>query len=659
MSDLRGALGDLSGALQQSSAAPSPAPAAPASAASPFGDVLRDIDLAQSGKGQLPGWTLAKPGAPSPDQGFDSGILGSLAQGAKTMGQNFIDALVAGAQGTSPQVAGNYQLAPQEEQAKFAELGIPSDQQKYVALRDPGTGQMAVYLRNPQMAEGPAAPLGRMLGLGLPEAGIPAVAVPRAASASTQLLQDFQKAGVSPSIPTVGQGIGSRLTANIISKLPVVGGPVANAVGRAASDTGQAADRLAATFGRASNPEEAGTILQSGIGQAAQRFKSDAGDLYDQFRGTIDPATPVGIDNTLAALKGPLDRFPTSPGLGAQITNPRLQQWFQTLAPQTKDVPAVYSSVLDAQGNPILLQAAQKVQTGGKLSFGELSELRSTVGRMLGDPQLIDNIPRADLKSVYAGISQDLGNAAQTAGPQAGAAFNQANQFYKAGIDRMDQLEGLLNGSPEQSFAAINRAAGSGPAANAGLLRTLQQSLAPDQWGNVGAAVIRRLGQPTAGTASALHGASDFSAPSFVTNWNKLSDAAKDTLFGANQAGSTREGLESLARVADAQKQLARFSNPSGTGSHVLGGMLAEHALDFASHPVKTVLGLLGGRAASQALMSPTFARWLYQAPASIVQAPSWMVGAQRSLANLNQLSRIDPRLAPVAQSLSGTQPGQ
>ena len=42
----------------------------------------------------------------------------------------------------------------------------------------------------------------------------------------------------------------------------------------------------------------------------------------------------------------------TITSFGAQITNPKLQSFFQTLAPNEKEIPAVYSSVLDAQGNP-------------------------------------------------------------------------------------------------------------------------------------------------------------------------------------------------------------------------------------------------------------------------------------------------------------------
>jgi hypothetical protein len=142
-------------------------------------------------------------------------------------------------------------------------------------------------------------------------------------------------------------------------------------------------------------------------------------------------------------------------------------------------------------------------------------------------------------------------------------------------LSQIEQVEPLLSRSPEQAFAAVNRAAGTGPAANAGLLQTLQSSLTPGQWGNVGSAVIRKLGEASPGSIAeplqGIAGGGGFSAASFLTNWNKLSDAAKDTLFGANTAGSTRDGLEALARVRRIAKATCPLRQPVGLGNACLG----------------------------------------------------------------------------------------
>ena len=169
----------------------------------------------------------------------------------------------------------------------------------------------------------------------------------------------------------------------------------------------------------------------------------------------MDPNAQIPLTNTLEALNGPVDRFPTNPALGQQITNPKLQSLFQTVAPKTTTVPPVFSSLIDQSGNPMLVQAAQKIQSGGSLTVPELKEFRSFIGRAMGEPQLVDNMPRADLKHIYGAMSQDLEGAANAAGPGAARAFEAANSYYRAGQSRIAQLEPLLNGSREQSFAAI------------------------------------------------------------------------------------------------------------------------------------------------------------------------------------------------------------
>lgn len=651
------ALFDLTGALKT-------APPMPMVASEPATGVdaaLSDMNAA------------AQPQQPKISTLLPAGQEPKRANPIAAMGMGLIDALAGGAQGVYPQVTSGHQLAPQAEQDFFAEMGHPRDTTKFVALRDPGTQQYAIYHRTPQMEASGATGIGRVLAYGaLPETGIPNTGMAAAPTASQALLQDFAKAAVPASIPAVGQGIGSRLAANVISKVPFFGGPVQEAAAKAIAGTGSAAERLAGGLGEAINPEQAGRAIQAGIQgfakgpapagmtaaeiiaqpTAASSFPAKSAALYDRFWSQIDPAAQVPLSNTLTALKGPLERFPTSPELGAQITNPKLQAFFKTLSPTEKEIPAVYSSVVDQGGNPILMQAAQKLQSGGSLTVDELKELRSTIGRMIGEPTLVSDIPRADLKQVYGAMSEDLHGAAKAAGPQVEQAFNRANQYYKAGIERVDRLEPLLSGSPEQSFAAINRAASTGSSADSGLLRSLQRTMPPDEWGNVGSAVIRRLGEPTAGVKSLAHGG-DFSASSFVTNWNKLSDSAKDTLFGS---GSIRNALDSLVRVADAQKQVARFANPSGTASHTIGaglaGMLAEHFGSLTSHPLEAALGALGGYGASKALMSPGFARWLYAMPQTMAEAPSRSAGMSQAIAALGQLSRLDPRLSGPAQRL-------
>jgi hypothetical protein len=571
---------------------------------------------------------------------------------AASMGEGVMDTLAAGVQGTSPVVGtatgqANYQPASDQDQWTFRETGQVPNQQTQVALRNPATGQYQVYQRNPAMAEGAAPAVGRMLALGVPEGGIPNVA-DQTLSRTQALLQDFQRSGVAPNIPTIAQGPASGYAASIMSKLPGFAGPIVRGTQNMAAQTGNAAERIASGMGQATNPEEAGEAAQQGIASFAKApapagmtagdiiasptrassFAAKSGALYDRFWSQMDPNAQVPLTNTLDALKGPMNRFPTAPALGAAITNPKLNQYYQIL------------------------------QNGGTLTVPELQEFRSFVGRSLSDPTLVNDIPRADLSRVYAGMSQDLGNAAQAQGPSAARAFQAANNYYKTGQQRIDQIEPLLSGSPEQTFAKINRAAGQGASANAGLLTSLQRSMPPDDWGNVGAAVMRRMGEPTPGAKDVVHG-SDFSPASFVTNWNKLSDSAKDTLFGA-EGTAQRDNIEALTRVAGAQKNATRFANLSGTAhmgavgaeAGIGSSLMFEHGEELLHHPIATVMALAGGYAAPRMLMSPAAAQWLYRLPSVINSGNTPAQGVQRALGALDTIARTDPALVPVAGNL-------
>lgn len=494
----------------------------------------------------------------------------------------------------------------------------------------------------------PLAPDSTAAVLGL--AGSPIMGAERAAvepalsrglSRGQQMLKDYEAAGVTPNAPTVGQGRSAGLATQITSYLPATGEAVRGAIERTTGDTAAATERAAAGFGPQMPTEQTGSLLQRGIDRFAKSvFPERAEELYGNFDRLMVGAPPVPVTNTLSALEGPMKRFPTSPELGAQLTNPQLRAYAGTLTPKEKEIPPVFSSIVNEFGQPVLLKASEKLKSGGSLTFDELKELRSSIGRKLGDPVLVSDIPRADLKNVYAGISRDLEAAAKKQSPAALQAFKRASAYYKAGLDRIDKLEPLLSGSPERTVARINAAAGEGASADVGLLRTIKKSVAPQEWRQVGASVIRRLGEPTKGAKDILAPA-DFSPASFATNWNKLSPSAKDVLFGADLPDTPRAGLETLSRVVQSQKNLGRLANVSKSAEHGITFALAWEAMRTLAYQPMEAAGIAAGAAGAygmaKILMSPGFAKWLYRLPQeTAAETPALAVRrAQTSLLGL------------------------
>ncbi len=269
---------------------------------------------------------------------------------------------------------------------------------------------------------------------------------------------------------------------------------------------------------------------------------------------------------------------------------------------------------------------------------------------------LVNDIPRADLSNVYAGISKDLESAATKPKDQMRwqRSIRRIRSINKGKPISTNSHLYWTRESPRSSFTRLNTAAGTGGGANAGLLTTLKSNIPQGGWDQVGASVVKNLGTPPAGAQDALEHAA-WSPSSFATNWNKLSPEAKDTLFGANTPGSNRADLEDLARVSQAQKNVAGFANHSNSASHAgiagLGVLAMEHAPELLHEPhmlLPWVGSAVGANGVARALMTPGFARWLYRSSQNNLTTP-------QAVAQLTSIARMSPGLQPIAQQLSAS----
>lgn len=464
-------------------------------------------------------------------------------------------------------------------------------------------------------------------------------------SAANDLLGDFQQHNITPNVPVIGQGRTAALVAQVGNVLPVSGPVIRSSVGKMLAQTAQASDRAAAGFGAASDAFGQG----SAVGNATRRFAEDRSQSvrdYARFFGLMTGAQPAPMTNTLRLVNELMGRFPNMPGLTGLFTRSPIAKLREELTPQTVTVPAKTSSLLNAGGQPIVTQAARTFQRGGVLTIGELKELRSQIGYQLEHPTFgPDDIPRAQAKRLYAALTADMKNAARAQSPEALKALEGATFNYGVRMRLLDKLEPLSKEPPERVFTRLNTAAMTTGSADAGLLIAAKKVMTPEEWGDFGATVISRLGEPTAGAKDIL-ASHHFSPSSFATNWNKLSASAKTLLFGANQPGTQRAGLESLSRIVQAQKNVASLSNVSRSGEYVLTGALGVELVRATLDAATTgnVGGIAGiglgagaGYGAARLLMSPKFATWLYALPK--IRAPSPQAAMQTGVNLLAVLS--------------------
>jgi len=409
---------------------------------------------------------------------------------------------------------------------------------------------------------------------------------------------------------TASQATGSGSLASIentVAKIPGGRGIIADR----AQQQIDAIDRYIASLsrtlanGRSPDPEVAGRTVQgraydrggfSGEGGFVDRFKARAGKLYDAI--PIAREERVSAATTLEWLKKA-----TTPIEGAENIS-------ETALLKNN---AIFE-IRDA-----LAKDVAKSNSGDVLPFGALQELRSRIGTKLTSPDLVNDIPRGELKQLYAALTRDLEIAAENAGPQAKAAYDRASNYYRAGIKRIDDvIEGLANKTePEKVITAIEAATRRGGTTT----RAVMRSLTKPERDLVAASILQRMGRASPGAQDAE--GSVFSAETFLTNWNKMTKEGKDALFGGSSYRGLRSDLDAVARTAARIRSSSNIlKNPSGTSAAVTaaavagGGAAGVSQMFIEPLSALAVLGttgvIIGGANATSRLMtSPSFVKWL------------------------------------------------
>jgi hypothetical protein len=453
----------------------------------------------------------------------------------------------------------------------------------------------------------------------------------RAPSPAQQRLMDFQGQGITPNVPAVGQGRAAGTLANASRWLPF--SPVGAGIERNIGETQAALGARAGELGTPQDTYGAGSIA----GNALKRFASDKTEAqqgYGKFWGMMQGAKEAPIPNTLAVLGQMKKAYPNAPELTDVFTSAPILRMANALEPRKVEIPGRTSPMLDQFGRPAQITPPQTVERGGKLSMDELRNMRSQIGEKLEHPTIgPDSIPRAQLKQLYGALTNDMYGAARAHSPAAERALTEANHQYRLRMGIIDRLDRLTDrNAPESVFADINRASIEGSGQDAKLLSTIKKVLTPDEWGDVGASIVQRLGNPKPGQMPAP-GQPAFSVGSLATNWNKLTPRAKDMLFGPDHPGTTRAGLEQLSRVAQSLQSVGRLANTSHTyENRAAFGMVMEliGALSIGHVPIPELTGYAGAYGAAKLMMAPAFAKWLYKLPSVVNSSPPMM---ERSLA--------------------------
>ncbi|GAA3698876.1 hypothetical protein GCM10022268_06510 [Sphingomonas cynarae] len=244
--------------------------------------------------------------------------------------------------------------------------------------------------------------------------------------------------------------------------------------------------------------------------------------------------------------------------------------------------------------------------------------------------------PRNALKALYGSLSTDMEATAAAQGPDALKAFRRANAYYRG---RQNRIEGVLSAvlgddltkSPDAAYRAMETLA-SKRGGDAIKYARLMRSLPDDDANMIRATALDRLGLASAGKQDLTQQV--YSPAEFMTQWSKLSERAKSSLF----TGEHRQAVNDLVRIADGMKGSTKYANTSKTS---LGGNAAVTLGTFYSNPLAGIMSVAGQFGAGKLLSSRRVAQWLARAP----KKPN-LPAKRQHVAALSAIARAEPAIA-------------
>ncbi len=471
-----------------------------------------------------------------------------------------------------------------------------------------------------------AAELGAGLGLGVPLAGraigMGINAARSALSASSPearaLVDAADRLGVDvPRVASPDASLGTQAVGRALREVPIVGTPLVRAAEQTTEQLGQTLDRTAAAYGggTAATPLSAGEAAREGLaGWIDGRSGQVLNRLYDQVDQLVNPTATRPLSATFQA--------------------------FADLASRRQN------SGETKLGHALELVAEAATHPDG-LAYQGIKDLRTRVGSYLNGsilPEAGTSMP--ELRRLYGALTEDLRSTIAThGGPDALAAWERANNIAAIVNQRRSTLAKIIgtdaSAAPERVFDRLTQMAGSKASADLTSLMQARKAMGADAWNQVASAIASRMGYAPGNPL--------WSGARFSTAFRGLSPNGRQILFGSTGLDQLARSLADVATVADAEKVLSRFANPSGTGRVASMTALAHGAL---AAPISTGATALAGRQVARTLAAP-----LRAAPTAAQRAARLRDWQQRSawLGRLAALPLIRENRGDVPASAAST----
>jgi len=456
------------------------------------------------------------------------------------------------------------------------------------AARENGGGEGA------QLAAGLVAGLSPTVGAFAGKAAIRGAV--RGGEAGRQQMADNIKtfeesAGITPTLGQATQSRGIQAAETALANVPGSSGLMARRGEQQAQALQNAVEDITQKLSPNANGWGAGEAIAKGVNAFKDNVKTVQKGLYSKLDEFIPAQTPVQVDRSRQALAALNEGIDGAPNLSQFFKNSKISSIERAFVDDL-DKFAKANVAPGMQGMGVAPQA-------GKLPYQAVQKLRSMVGAEIADASLVSDVPRSKWRALYAALSDDLGTAAEAAGPSAQQAWSRANQYTKASIQRLEQLESVVNrDAPEKIF----KAATSGLSDGGTQINRVMKSMPIENRREVAAAVLQRLGRARNSAQDEMGAA--FSPESFLTNLAAMSAPARTALFANSGFPGLRQKVEQMGKMASLRREGAQvFANPSGTARQAgLLGSVAGVMSAIATGNVAVLAGL-GATAAGARLV--------------------------------------------------------
>lgn len=365
---------------------------------------------------------------------------------------------------------------------------------------------------------------------------------------------------------------------------------VEEATGKAVRDLAQKIGR-----GRALTYEGVGRKIEQGVKAYGKAFRAKGQALDQEFFDLVPKDTSVPVTNTLNAIQRVLPDLPSMPATaGAELRSPLGQRMTR------------------------LLQDIQ--DGGGALQLNDIRTFRRQIGEMIETGGLVEDIPVIKLRDLHAGLTADMQQAAQAAGPAAQMAFARAQTFWSNELRTMeDVIRPLVAKNVPSEIARALEGKMKNVPETPEYIRELLRTLSPEQRDVIRAATIRKLGiVPKSGQGAV---GDTWSFDKFLSDWNGLGRTVRNVLF--KDRGYLND-LDMLARTAERigksnigqqQGPVPKYMVAGAVGAPVLAALgMAGGVGGWFALPVGFVLTSMAAAGGQKLMRNRVFVNWLAKA---------------------------------------------